>query len=122
MTEFEIHQLIVGSRYEFDFATVVYMGWSVAFIFLSRMDDRSWSPKTLRIATWLYLAGASFIVVRCVASMLRGIKQTGLLAQTTQQFDFANPLLQVPTLGFRIAIYVMATVAALHFIRSKRAD
>ncbi len=122
MTEFEVQQLIVGSRYEFDFATLAYMAWALAFIFLSRRSDAPWDKTTYRLATLLYLTGAGFIAIRCLASMLRGLKQNMLLAEMTHQFEVANPAVQYPTLIFRLAIYIVPLIVALHFLRQKKAS
>lgn len=122
MSEFEIHQLIVGSRYEFDFATLAYMGWALAFIIVSRIDDRRWSVA----ATWLmgsfYLVGAGLIALRCAAAVIRSMKQTGLLSQTAHQFDFANPSIQFPTLILRLLLGILAPVVVIYFLRRKSAS
>lgn len=119
MSEFEIHQLIVGSRYEFDLATLIYMVWALAFIVLCRSDDKSWSIPGASLLGGLYLAGAALIALRCVAAVIRSIKQTALLEGTAHQFDFANPAVQLPTLVLRLLLAIIAPVAVIYFLSKK---
>ena len=46
MNEYELHQLAAGSRYEFDGATLAFMGWALAFLFFSRERGDRWSAVT----------------------------------------------------------------------------
>lgn len=119
MSEFEVHQLIVGSRYEFDLATLIYLLWALAFIFLCRTDSKPWKLPGALLVGGFYLTGAAFIALRCVAAIIRSIKQTALLDQTAHQFDFANPAVQLPTLVLRLVLAVVAPIVVIYFVSAK---
>lgn len=117
MTEYELHQLAAGSRYEFDGATLAFMAWGLAFLFLSRGER--WPVSSGVLMGVLYLAGAGLLVIRCVAAMGRYGKQIALLNQLPAEYVLANPSLQLPTLWIRIALFVITPLVVLYFVRQK---
>ncbi|HKX80587.1 MAG TPA: hypothetical protein VJM34_18930 [Novosphingobium sp.] len=119
MTEFELHQLALVSRYEFDIATVVYMAWTVVFLFLCRDRTERWSRGLGLSVAALYVIGCALIAVRCIAAMNRYGKELALLAKHPSIAIIMNPGLQTSTLVFRVGFFVIASMVALHFIRLK---
>ncbi|HJT41053.1 MAG TPA: hypothetical protein VJ762_12040 [Sphingobium sp.] len=119
MSEFELHQLAAGSRYEFDIATLVYMAWTLAMLFLCRDRTERWSRGMALSVGALYIAGCALIAVRCIAAMIRYGKEFALLASHPSISVLRNPELQNPTLIIRLAFFVIASMVALHFIRLK---
>jgi len=119
MSEFELHQLAAGSRYEFDIATMVYMGWTLAVLFLCRDRTVIWSRWVALSVSALYITGCVLIVIRCIAAMVRYGKELALLAPYPSITILLNPGLQDATLIVRIAFFAIASMAALHFIHMK---
>ena len=116
MTEFEVQHLIVGSRYEFDGATLAYMAWAIAFMFLGRIGGEGWSVTTLGLLTALYLVGGVFLAIRCAASMVRFARQNALLAEFRPKFAVFIPLLNRPTLVLRILLFLITPAVVLHLL------
>ena len=119
MSEYELHQLAAGSRYEFDGATLAYMAWAIAFIVLCRPGAQRWSAKSGWLLAALYLAGGALLIVRCAAAMGRYGKQIALLTKLPAEYVLSNPSLQQPTLVIRILLFVIAPLVVLHFIRQR---
>lgn len=119
MSEFELHQLAISSRYEFDIATIVYMAWTAVFLFMCRDRAERWSRGLGLWVAALYVIGCALIAVRCIAAMNRYGKELALLAEYPSISIIMNPGLQTSTLVFRIGFFVIATMIALHFIRRK---
>ena len=120
MDEYELHQLAAGSRYEFDGATLAFMAWAAAFLFFSRdSGGERWSVTTGCLLGLLYLTGSGLLIIRCVAAMGRYGKQIYLLNRLPAEYVLANPGLQWPTLVIRIALFVVAPLVVLYFIRLK---
>ena len=117
MSEYELHQLAAGSRYEFDGATLAYMAWALLFLFFSCRERERWSAATGWALAILFLAGAGLLVLRCVAAMGRYGKQIALLSQLHSKYVLANPVLQLPTLVIRTALFVIAPLVVIYFIR-----
>ena len=92
MTEFELHQLALVSRYEFDIATVVYMAWTVVFLFLCRDRTERWSRGLGLSVAALYVIGCALIAVRCIAAMNRYGKELALLAKHPSIAIIMNPI------------------------------
>ena len=117
MTEFEIHQLAIVSRSEFDSATVVYMAWAVAFMFLCRDLTARWSARLAVAVGAVYLSGCLLLLLRCSASMVRYGRQLALLHAFPSFSILLNPggLWRI-TLSVRYGFLALATLVPLYFI------
>ena len=119
MNEYELQMLAAGSRYEFDVATLVYIAWIVAFMFLCRDGSDRWSARTGVLMSALYLAGGALMIVRAAASMVRYGRLIFLLAKLPPEYVLSNPSLQWPTLVIRITLCVIAPVVVLCLIQQR---
>ena len=117
MTEFEIHQLAIVSRSEFDGATVVYMAWAAAFMFLCRDLAVRWPARLVVAVGALYLSGCTLLLLRCSASMVRYGKQLALLHPFPSFAVVSNPGgLWWVTLSVRYGFLALATLVPLYFM------
>ena len=71
MSEFEIHQLILASRYEFDLATIFYVAFALAMIALAQSSNERWSRQKVGWSLIFYSSVSALIAIRCAASIVR---------------------------------------------------
>ena len=117
MSEYELHQLAIVSRFEFDVATLVYMAWAAAFLFLCRDRTERWSRKAGWSVAALYTFGCGILLVRCIAAMVRYGKELALLRSFDSLAILSNPGgLWLTTLIVRYTFLALATVVPLYFI------
>lgn len=120
MTEFELHQLAIQSRSEFDAATVIYMAWAFAFLVLCRDREARWTRGEGIGVGLVYLLGCGLLVVRCVASMVRYGRELALLHSFDSFAILSNPGgMWIVTLVLRYAFLAAATIVPLYFVRRK---
>ena len=120
MTEFELHQLAIVSRSEFDTATVIYMAWAIVFLFLCQDRSRRWTVGEGIGIGAIYVSGCGLLVVRCIASMARYGRQLALLHQFPSFGILSNPGgMWMVTLVLRYAFLAIATIMPLYFIKKK---
>ena len=119
MSEFEIHQLMTGSRYEFDLGTGAYILLAIAVMAVAIRDGPRWSAAT---AWWIgsfYASCSALIAIRVFASIVRFAKQNELLMTLNPQFVVDNAGIQIPTLVLRALVFAIAPLATIHLLRQR---
>ena len=117
MSEYEIHNLIMMSRAEFDIGTVVYIATGIALMCVVVLAKSNWSADTRRIITVVYLVVCGLIIIRIVASIVRFGKLNLILESMNPEFIVTNLYLQAPTLLLRIAVLILVPIATLRLVR-----
>lgn len=111
MAEYELQDLLIASRWEFDVPSLIFIFVSAAFmaIALGLKADR----LSVRLLQASYLVATVFLVIRTWAAIIRAQKLGGLVASSEPVFEFWNPAMQTPTLYIRIALFLVMTAATL---------
>ena len=117
MSEFEIQQLFIATRWEFDIPTMLFVFASLAFIslglkFRGTMDK--WDVRLLQLA---YVFCSGFLFVRAQAAIVRASRLTELLMSTKPAFTIATPAFQQPTYFFRYGSFIVLFVVTLVVIQ-----
>ena len=110
MTEFEIQQLLIQSRWEFDVATYLFIFSSLSFMAIGtglKVFHDSLNNKVLQLS---YLIVSLFFMIRAYAAIIRGQKLGGLLVEMDPVFEFWNPALQSPTWYIRWATFLIVLI------------
>ena len=116
MSEFEVHQLLIAQRAEFDIATLTYVAVSGFFIALAILSKSNWEQRTRRLIFVTYLLISAFIVIRIAASIVRFGKLSIILESMDPEFWVSNITLQAPTLILRVAVIIVTAWLTVHII------
>ena len=122
MTEFEIHQLIIGSRWEFDRASIMIFILCASVGLISATARNGLSAVARRALFWATLLGTGYFFIRGFAAMRRFAIQNGLLKDVDAQFVHSFPAVQFPTLGLRLAFLIACVTLAIVLINSNKSD
>ncbi len=125
MSEFEIHQLVIESRWEFAVPTLALVFVSMGFMAVGIWRPGGLDRLSVRLLQLTYLVLAAFLFIRGYAAVLRAIKLTAVLRETipNMQFDYMNPAVQTPTLVLRLGALVLLLVVTLFLLnRAVRSD
>lgn len=120
MTEFEIQQLLIQSRWEFDVPNYVFIFLSLACIVMGSIKGGFQHKLELRLLQLIYLLSSLFLIIRSYAAIIRGQKLGGLLVQMDPVFEFWNPSLQSPTWYLRLGTWIVLLVATLFILERKQ--
>ncbi len=122
MTEYELHQLIVHTRAEFDQPTFLLIVLSVAFIALGIFRANRLTAVQVRVLQLLYLSMAGFLWLRAYAAIVRLRKLSAELRELETVFDYANVSLQITTYFSRISLLVICLAATIYFLNVAKAQ
>ena len=115
MTEFELQQLLLASRYEFDATTAFMTLLGFMVIALSRLPFTRRERQSL---TTLYLLVQSFCVIRIVAAIVRFGTQSALLTAMDTSYHPGNAWLQLPTVVIRVVLVAALIYLGVRFLRT----
>ena len=121
MTEFEIHQLIIGSRWEFDRASIMIFVLCASVGLISATARNGLNLVARRALFWTTLLGTGYFFIRGFAAMRRFALQNGLLSDIDAHFIHSFPAVQLPTLGLRLAFLAACLIVAIVLINSNKA-
>ena len=122
MDEYQINQLMVAMRAEFDGATALYVLFSLAIMalvsFVSEQRESRWNAN---ISSWLYgfyAVIAAFIVIRGAAAIVRFAELSALLASMDPTYHPGFLPLQLPTVILRLVLLIVTTTVTIKFMRA----
>ena len=121
MTEFEIHQLIIGSRWEFDRASIMVFVLCTVVGLISVCAKNGLNSMVRGALTLMTLIGTGYFFIRGFAAIRRFILQNELLKDIDAQFVHSFPAVQLPTVLLRVAFLVSCVVVALVLINANKA-
>ncbi|MEP7243154.1 MAG: hypothetical protein ABI885_05650 [Gammaproteobacteria bacterium] len=106
-TEFEVQQLLIATRWEFDVPTMLFVIVSMAFIAIGvwrsgRLDVIS--APLLQVA---YVVVSGFMFIRAYAAIVRARTLGALLTDLTPAFEIANSVLQQATFYLRNGTFLV---------------
>ena len=120
MTEYELHELVVATRAEFDQPTFLLIVLSAAFIYLGLQRPAELPALQVRLLQLLYSVIAGFLWLRTYAAIVRLRKLSAELRELEPVFDYANASLQVATYFSRMAMIVICVAVTLYFLERAR--
>ena len=111
MTEYELQDLLISSRWEFDIPSIVFLLASLTIIVFAPgvKTDRF----NIRLLQRSYFVASLFLMIRTYAAIIRAQKLGALVAGSEPLFEFWNPAVQTPTLYIRIALFLVLIAATL---------
>ena len=116
MSEFELHQLILASRAEFDIATAIMLATSLGFIVIAQLRTAKWSVYARVMVIVTYVVASEIIVIRTIVSIVRFAKLNALLEAGDRAFIVTNLSLQLPTVALRLALFVSLFLVTVYFL------
>lgn len=118
MTEYELHQLILASRAEFDIASLAMLFASLGFIFVANQGAAMWSTLNRRLFVFSYVIVSSLILIRTIASIVRFGKLNLILQSGDPEFLVSNVTLQLPTALLRIGFFILMFWLTINIIKN----
>ena len=116
MSEFELHQLILASRAEFDIATAIMLATSLGFIVIAQLRTVKWSVYARVMVIVTYVVASALIFIRTIASIVRFAKLNALLEAGDPAFIVTNLSLQLPTVALRLVLFVSLFLVTVYFL------
>ena len=118
MSEFEIQQLVIETRWEFAVPTLALLFVSLGFMAVGIWRPGGLDRLSVRLLQVTYVVLVAFLAIRGYAAVLRAIKLTAVLRKTIPnvQFDYMNPAVQTPTVIIRLAALVILLVVTLFLL------
>lgn len=116
MTEFELHQVLIHTRAEFDQPTFLLVFLSVGFITIGLWQTGRLPVFQVRMLQVLFVGITGFLWLRAYAAIVRLRKISAELRELETVFDYANPTLQIPTYFGRMSLWLLCLVVALYFL------
>lgn len=118
MTEYELHQLILASRAEFDIASLAMLFASLGFIAVAHQGSTLWGIFTRKLFIYSYVVVSSLILIRTVASIVRFGKLNLILQAGDPEFLVSNVTLQLPTALLRIGFFILVFWLTINIIKN----
>lgn len=113
MTEYELQNLIIATRWEFDIPTLFLVAVSIAYIAIGLWRSRSLSLLHVILLQISYLLIAAFMWVRAYAAIVRMLKVSNLLVESDPSFQYWNFAIQIPTYYSRMSLFFILTLITL---------
>ena len=119
MTEYELHQLILASRAEFDIATLAMLFASLGFIIVAHQGSALWSTFSRKLFLYSYLVVSSLIMIRTIASIVRFGKLNLILQSGDPEFLVSNATLQLPTALLRLGFFILVFWLTISIVNNR---
>ena len=118
MSEFEIHQLVIETRWEFAVPTLAILFVSMGFMAIGLWRTGGLDRIGVRLLQLSYVAIVALLTLRGYAAVVRAIKLTAVLRQSIPhiQFDYMNPAVQYPTVVIRLGTLAILLVVTLFLL------
>jgi hypothetical protein len=118
VSEFEIQQLVIETRWEFAVPSLALVFVSMGFMAVGIWRPGAMDRLSVRLLQVTYVVLVAFLAIRGYAAVLRAIKLTAVLRATipNAQFDYMNPAVQTPTVIIRLAALVILLVVTLFLL------
>jgi len=125
MTEYEIHQLVIETRWEFGIPTLAIIFVSMAFMAVGIWRPASLDKLSVRLLQVSYVALVILLTIRGYAAVVRAMKLTAVLLESIPevQFNYMYPAIQQPTVVIRSAtLFILLGVTLYLLNRAIRPD
>jgi len=125
MTEYEIHQLVIETRWEFGIPTLAIIFVSMAFMAVGIWRPASLDKLSVRLLQVSYVALVILLTIRGYAAVVRAMKLTAVLLESIPevQFNYMYPAIQQPTVVIRFAtLFILLGVTLYLLNRAIRPD
>ena len=118
MSEYEIHQLVIETRWEFAVPTLTILFVSMGFMAIGIWRTGGLDRISVRLLQLSYVAVVALLTLRGYAAVVRAIKLTAVLRETIphMQFDYMNPAVQYPTVVIRLGTLAILLVVTLFLL------
>ena len=118
MSEFEIHKLVIETRWEFAVPTLTILFVSMGFMAIGIWRTGGLDRISVRLLQLSYVAVVALLTLRGYAAVVRAIKLTAVLRETIPhiQFDYMNPTVQYPTVVIRLGTLAILLVVTLFLL------
>jgi uncharacterized MnhB-related membrane protein len=118
MSEYEIHQLVIETRWEFAVPTLTIIFVSMGYMAVGIWRAGGLDRLSVRLLQLSYIALVALLAIRGYAAVIRAIKLTAVLMQTIPhvQFNYMYPAIQHPTVAIRLATLVILLVVTLFLL------
>ena len=118
MSEFEIHKLVIETRWEFAVPTLTILFVSMGFMAIGIWRTGALDRISVRLLQLSYVAVVALLTLRGYAAVVRAIKLTAVLRETIPhiQFDYMNPTVQYPTVVIRLGTLAILLVVTLFLL------
>ena len=118
MSEFEIHKLVIETRWEFAVPTLTILFVSMGFMAIGIWRTGGLDRISVRLLQLSYVAVVALLTLRGYAAVVRAIKLTAVLRQSIPhiQFDYMNPTVQYPTVVIRLGTLAILLVVTLFLL------
>ena len=118
MSEFEIHKLVIETRWEFAVPTLAILFVSMGFMAIGIWRTGGLDRIGVRLLQLSYVAIVALLTLRGYAAVVRAIKLTAVLRQSIPhiQFDYMNPAVQYPTVVIRLGTLAILLVVTLFLL------
>ena len=118
MSEFEIQQLVIETRWEFAVPTLAILFVSMGFMAIGLWRTGGLDRIGVRLLQLSYVAIVALLTLRGYAAVVRAIKLTAVLRQSIPhiQFDYMNPTVQYPTVVIRLGTLAILLVVTLFLL------
>lgn len=118
MSEFEIHKLVIATRWEFTVPTLAIIFVSMGYMAVGIWSTGDLDRLSVRLLQLSYVALMVLLTIRGYAAVVRAIKLTAVLTQSIpdMQFNYMNPAIQYPTIIIRLATLVILLVTTLYLL------
>ena len=118
MSEFEIHKLVIETRWEFAVPTLAILFVSMGFMAVGIWRSGGLDRISVRLLQLSYVAVVALLTLRGYAAVVRAIKLTAVLRETIPhiQFDYMNPTVQYPTVVIRLGTLAILLVVTLFLL------
>jgi len=118
MSEYEIHQLVIETRWEFGVPTLAILFVSMSYMAVGVWRTGGLDAFSVRLLQLSYVAMVALLTLRGYAAVIRAIKLTAALRQSIPhiQFDYMNPAVQMPTVVLRLGTLVILIVVTLFLL------
>ena len=120
MTEFEVQQLLVATRWEFDVPTFFFVLVSMGFMAVGVFRPAALTALNVRFLQIAYALISGFMLLRCAAAIVRLKKLSVMLLEMDPTFEYWNRSLQMPTLYARIALFLVVFLLTLFLLNTAR--
>lgn len=120
MTEFELHQLIIASRAEFDTATVVVFTINLVFCVIALWKVEQLDTSQIRALSFIHLTMTILFTMRAISAIVRFGWLNLELNELDEIFNPTMPFMQIPTVIFRAAVLFAGTYFTWSMIRKTK--
>ncbi|NND81747.1 MAG: hypothetical protein HKN50_04890 [Gammaproteobacteria bacterium] len=122
MTEYQLHQLLIANRADFDNAIVMVVLVNFLFIVLAMWKSGELPTQSVRRLKVMCLVATTFFTLRAIAGLVRLEFVIREMVQLESNRDLFVSVWQWPTLFFTIGAVVASPLVAMYFLSRAERD